>query len=260
MPGTNTEAQLPIFAGQTTSDKSAVACVTSGNWYLVGLADAAYGSSDTTLSGATTVGATSIKVASASSHVQGELVVIGGGTTAAELAYVTAISGTTFTVQGIDGGALKNAHASGVNVRAGVCMIQPQFSGRFIIEANGYLQGSNAGDTIQAQLIYGSLASANAQTGGQNQSTGSYGTLIGNIGVVNTYATNPGGSPAVYVKTGGFSCQAAIGTPGGTGTLPINAAALTVGTPYWVDLAVEDATASSNTVQARSVGLVAYEI
>jgi hypothetical protein len=248
MPGTQTEAALPLFGGTPTTDKSAVTCTTKATWYMVGLADAGYGSTNTYVKTSSLVGATSLVVNAATNHVQGELISIDAGTSAAELAFVTAISGTTFTVQSILGGGLLNAHTGGSthHVRALVCGLQPQFSGRYLIIATGSLTSNNTGDTVEAQLTYGSLVSADAPA----NAAAATGTLIGNVGTV---------VALTGVLTQPFVCIAVIGTPGASGTLPVNAAALTVGTPYWLDLSVQDVTTGAKTVQAQFVSMWAVE-
>jgi len=250
MPGTNTEAQLAAYAGTPTTDKAAVTCTSKATWYMVGLSDAGYGSTNTYIAAnnPTVPGATSIIVNAATGHVQGELVAIDGGTSTAELAYVTAIVGTTFTVQSIDGGPLKYPHSagSGHHVRATVCGVQPQFSGRFVVIATGYLTGNNTADVMQAQLTYGSLVSGDAPA----NAAAAAGNLFGNVANITELT-------GVLSQT--FTCLAIIGTPGATGTLPVNFAALTVGTPYWLDLSVNDQTTAAKTVQAQQIAIAAFE-
>ena len=240
MPAT-TENQLPIVH-TTPADLSAVTVTTGGTYYMAGYSN---GPGSSTLGAAVLPGATTLTVASATSFYQGEVVLLDGGTSSAELAFITNIAGTTFTVQTFAGAGLITGHASGANIVGTSAGFTPQYTGRLYVGVTGNLTSNNTGDTMNAKLVYrDATAAAGSSAGGT-----AAGTVIGNVVAV---------VALTGVLTQGFSIEAFTGASGASGTSPSGAAALTVGKPYWFDLQVTTTT-SAKTVQPKGVAWTIQE-
>jgi len=243
---TGTLNQLPVYASQP-ANLSAVTLSTAGSLYAAGFAN---GPGSTTLSAATTLNATSLTVTSATSFYVGELALIDGGTTKAELVYITAIVTTTFTVQRMDGAGLEYIHASGATIVGTSAGIMPTYTGRVNIEVSGDITGNATNDIVTAQII------AIPATGAAGPSAGT--ALPGIVGAVQI-----GNTSSTTMTSGnyqGFGLQATVGGIGATNSTPAGGAALSVGVPYLFDVIVSDTSQSSKTATLHNVGWSIQEI
>jgi len=238
---TQSEGQLPVYS-TTPANLSAVTCTTQSTNYLVGFTN---GPGSTTLSAATVIGATVLPVAATTNFYQGEAVLIGGGTSLAELVLIQSISaGVSLTVARFDGGVLQYAHASGTNVVGASAGIQPIYSGRVNVSVAGNLVAGTATDSLTSQLAVIDATQSASQAAGTVASGVTGLTLIGNVQALTT---------ASGVTTQTFTNAATLGGSGATNTAPSGGAALTPGKPYLFDLVVADTSAGSHTIQAKSV-------
>lgn len=239
---TQTENQLPIYSS-IPANLAAVTITTASSLYCVGFDN---GPGSSTLSAATTFNANTVTVASATSFYQGELALIDGGKAVAELVIITAISGTTFTVQRLDGNGLLNIHANAATIVGTSAGIMPTYTGRVIVSVSGNLVGNQTGDTVTAQII---AYPANA--------TGQAGATAGTAFPGITGAVKIGNTQSLTMLTGvltqPFGVAAQLGAQSATNTTPSGGAALSVGVPYLFDLIVSDTSVSGKTVTATSI-------
>lgn len=228
------------------ADIGAVTVTTGATYYMVGLCNAP-GNSLVNLVAGYVAGATSLVLDSISGFYVGEHVLIDGGTASAEIATIKTAASSTLTFEN----PLVFAHADEASVVGGSALFTPSTSGKIRVAVFGTLIGNYTTDYAYAQLRVGSGVTALAPTGPTGP-VAVTGTAIGNIASIYELTAN--------LLLGSFRCEALLGAnTEATNSAPSGGANLTVGTPYWFDLAVTSTT-SGKTVQAKNLNVIIEEL
>lgn len=230
------------YSAVCTASPGTITATTGGAYYFAGYS-AAPGSS--TLGTGAAAGVTVLPCGTTTSFFAGEQVIVDGGNSKAEICTVVSIQGSTSLTLAT---ATANAHTSGATVKGSYACITPKSTGRVRILYTALATGNNSTDTLSCQLVIGSALTTAQPASGAADTSGTIGTPVGNI--------------ASFVELTGVlgqsvECYALLGANAyATNTAPSGGAALTVGTPYWIDIVATSTTAAKTVILTNGAFVV----